>query len=340
MEKVEKKSKVKKIFGIVRNVIFYIFLALCAFAVVMSLASKKDSTGAVNIFGHQMLFVQSDSMGKSEFTDVSDYDIGSIPVRSMILIETVPEDPEAAAAWYDDIEIGDVLTIRYTYTTQETITHRVTDKQEKDGGYIITLKGDNKTDENSDTIEQIIDTTEPAGSTFNYIVGKVVWHNHFIGLLIEAVKKPVGIVGLVIVPCLIIIIFEVIRVVNAFGSEKKKKYAEEKAQTNSELEELRRRLEELQRQTEANANAQTNNQPQEIPPTTQPPQIPESLEVAVAEDVASASSGEVTDEPTSEQNETAQEVAKEETTEDIQPPVETPTEDAPVSDEGEDEQPK
>ena len=338
MEKVEKKSKVKKIFGIVRNVIFYIFLALCAFAVVMSLASKKDSTGAVNIFGHQMLFVRSDSMGKSEFTDVSDYDIGSIPVRSMILIETVPEDPEAAAAWYDDIEIGDVLTIRYTYTTQETITHRVTDKQEKDGGYIITLKGDNKTDENADTIEQTIDTTQ-ADTSFNYIVGKVVWHNYPLGLLIYAVKQPVGIVGLVIVPCLIIIIFEIIRVVNAFGAEKKKKYAEEKAQTNSELEELRRRLEELQRQTEANANAQTNNQPQEIPPTTQPPQIPESPEVEVAQDVASAS-GEVTDEPTSEQNETAQEVAKEETTEDIQPPVETPTQDAPVSDEGEDEQPK
>lgn len=303
----EKNIKIKKIFNIVRNVIFYIFLALCVFAVVVSLASKKDSTGAVTAFGHQMLFVQSDSMGKSEFTDVSGYDIGSIPVRSMVLIETVPEDPEAAAKWYDDIEIGDVLTIRYTYVTQETITHRVTDKQAKDGGYIITLKGDNRTDENADTIEQTIDTTQPEGSTFNYIVGKVVWHNYPLGLLIYAVKQPVGIVGLVIVPCLIIIIFEIIRIVNAFGTEKKKKYAEEKAQTNSELEELRRRLEELQRQTEANAAVNANAQTQE---TTPPPT--ETPETAVAEEVESV--GDVAEEQAS-----AQTVATQETMAEIAP---------------------
>ena len=247
MEKVEKKSKVKKIFAIVRNVIFYIFLALCVFAVVVSLASKKDSTGAVSVFGHQMLFVQSDSMGKSEFTDVSDFDIGSIPVRSMVLIETVPEDPEAAAKWYDDIEIGDVLTIRYTYTTQETITHRVTSITEKeDGGFIIQLAGDNKSAVNGQ-LYQTIDTSIPYNT--NYVIGKVVGQSYAFGVVMTFLQQPFAIVLMIILPCFIIIIGEVVKILKYVNAEKKKNEQDEMSEKERELEELRRKLAALETQT-------------------------------------------------------------------------------------------
>ena len=69
------KMKFKKIGNIVLNVLMYIFLAFCIFTVIVTLLSKRDSDGAAEIFGYQMRIVTSDSMAKSEYTDVSDYKI-------------------------------------------------------------------------------------------------------------------------------------------------------------------------------------------------------------------------------------------------------------------------
>ena len=154
-------KRIKKIGKVALDVLLYIFLAICIFCVILTVFSRRDADGAVEIFGYQMRVVTSESMAKCELTDVSAYEIKDIPLRSMVFVQVMPEDDAEAEQWYRDLKVGDVLTFRYVYTTQVTITHRVTAITEKEtGGFIIELAGDNKNDENGQ-LYQSIDTSIP-----------------------------------------------------------------------------------------------------------------------------------------------------------------------------------
>ena len=239
------KAKIRKIGKIALNVLLYIFLALCLFAVFVTVTAKKDADGATEIFGYQMRIVTSDSMAKSEFTDVSDYKIKDIPVRSMLFIKLVPDDPEEKDAFYRSLKVGDVLTFRYVYTTQVTITHRITAITEKEtGGFIIELAGDNKSSKDG-TLTQVIDTSIP--NSTNYVIGKVTGQARGLGTLISFLKQPIGIILLIILPCAIIIFIEVLKVLRMLSADKKQREQEEKDKKDSELEELRRRISEMER---------------------------------------------------------------------------------------------
>ena len=80
----------------------------------------------------------------------------------------------------------------------------------------------------------------------NYVIGRVTAKAFLPGLLLTLLKTPVGLVLMVIVPCAIIIILELIKIFSALNAEKKQKYLEETAKRESELEELKRRLAELE----------------------------------------------------------------------------------------------
>ena len=178
----------------------------------------------------------------------------------MVFIEVVPEDPEAAEEWYASLKKGDVLTFKYVYVRQETITHRIVSEPQKvDGGYIIELEGDNK---NSETgiLTQVINTAELDSP--NYVIGKVVGQNYLLGLFITALRSPVGMVCMIILPCVIIVILEVVKIVNLLGSDKRLRAEEEKRRRESELDELRRKLAEL----EAAKNAAEAQNPASEPP--------------------------------------------------------------------------
>ncbi len=249
-EETKPKSKPKKILDITLNVITYLFFALCLVALVLSVAAKRDADGAVSLWGKQMRVVVSDSMAENADTDVSSYEIKDIPIRSMIFIDLVPEDAAEAEAWYADLKVGDVLTFRYVYVKQETITHRITEIEPKEtGGYIITLEGDNKASD-SNTLTQTIDTS--LEDSPNYILGKVTGQNYLLGLLVTAVKSPIGIVCIVIIPCLIIAVFEIFRLVGALTENRRKKEREEQKKRDEEFEEMKRQLELLQQQQQAN----------------------------------------------------------------------------------------
>jgi len=240
------KAKVKKIGKIALDVLLYIFLAICIFAVFVTVLSKRDSDGAAEVFGYQMRVVTSDSMSESEFTDVSAYKIKDIPIRSMVFVKVMPDDPTEADEFYRSLKVGDVLTFRYVYTTQVTITHRITSITEKDtGGFIIQLAGDNKNSEDGQ-LTQVIDTSIPNNT--NYVIGKVTGQAYLLGLLMSFLMQPVGIIILIIVPCFIIILLEVLKIAKVLGADKKKREQEEKEKKDNELEELRRKLAELEKQ--------------------------------------------------------------------------------------------
>lgn len=238
-------DKIKKTGKIALDILLYIFLVLCIFVVILTIFSKRDVDGAVEIFGHQMRLVTSDSMGACEYTDVSDFEIKDIPVRSMVFIEAMPEDAEEAEEWYRSLKVGDVLTFRYVYTKQVTITHRIVEIDEKEtGGFVIELAGDNK-DSDKSTLYQTIDTSIP--HNMNYVIGKVVGQSYLLGVLMSILIQPVAIVLVIIVPCVIIIIIEVLKIVRVFSEEKREKERLEAEAKNNELEDLRRRLAELEK---------------------------------------------------------------------------------------------
>ncbi len=256
------KATVKKIAKIIGSVVIYLFFFLCIFLLIVSVTGKKDSDGATNIFGKQIRIVVSDSMAKCDQTDVSAYEIEDIPVKSMIFIDLVPEDEGEANAWYAKLKEGDVLTFRYKYIKQETITHRITKITEKEtGGYIIELEGDNKSSD-TDTLTQTIDTS--VSTSPNYVIGKVTGQSYFLGVLVTAVKSPVGLVCIVIIPSLAIAILEVVRLVGMSGEKRKQKRKEKEEAQERELEELKRRLDELLKGQKATP-AQTEEQAEESP---------------------------------------------------------------------------
>lgn len=231
------------------DVLLYFIIALALFVLFVSVTSKKDSDGAATVFGRQLRFVQSDSMAACELTDVGSYKIKSIPVRSCVFIETVPENESQRAEWYADLRVGDVLTFKYVYTKQKTITHRIVDITENgSGGYFITLEGDNKNSD-SDLLTQTINTS--LADSPNYVIGKVTGHSYLLGLLVYAFKTPVGIVCLVIIPCFVIIVFEIMRLIKVLGRDKKEKLELRQREQAEEIEVLKKKLAALQQEAEA-----------------------------------------------------------------------------------------
>ena len=251
------KAMIKKIGKITLNVLLYLFLAICVFSMVITVLSKRDSDGAAEVFGYQMRVVTSDSMSESEFTDVSAYKIKDIPIRSMVFVKVMPNDPAEADAFYRSLKVGDVLTFRYVYTTQVTITHRITSITEKEtGGFVIELAGDNKNSEDGQLV-QVIDTSIPNNT--NYVIGKVTAQAYLLGLLMSFLMQPVGIILVIIVPCFIIILLEILKIVKVLGSDKKKREQEEKEKKESELAELRRKLAELEKEKAEQTTVNTEN---------------------------------------------------------------------------------
>ncbi len=259
----------KKVIRITVNVFGYVFLALCMLLLIFAISSKKDPDGAVTVFGKQMRIVRSDSMAENAEVDVSGFEIGSLPVKTMLFIDVVPEDKAEADAWYEALERGDVLTFRYVYGSQVTITHRIKDiKKNGAGDYDIWLEGDNNAGEYGG-MTQIIHTADEA--SLNYVIGKVTGDSFALGVAVYAMRTPVGITCIIIIPCLIVIALEIFKIVGAFKAEKTEKAEAEKAKQQNEIDELKRQLALLQQTvtppppvTNETASEQTETKQEEI----------------------------------------------------------------------------
>ena len=276
MEQTAQTNKVtaKKIISIVLDVLLYTFLALAivvvALTIMSKVAQKDDPNGAPNLFGYEMRYVETGSM-EPEY-----------PVNTMVFIERAPENYEDSIKWFENVKVGDVLTFKYREAGQQiVITHRVISKEynaekytegihagEEKGGYVIKLVGDNDGGDD-EAMEQIIytyahynDMADPEDQLRGQVIGKVVGQNLVLGTIVTTLKQPLGMVLIIIVPCLIVIIIEVIRIVKVLNSEKneKAKRTQEEQQEkldrqNSEIELLKQQLALLQQQAMASQTA-------------------------------------------------------------------------------------
>lgn len=258
-EEPKKDSVVSKIGGVVLNALLVLFVVAATFVLTISISAKKDSDGTATIFNTQLRFVQSDSMGACDQTDVSQYKIKSIPVKSCVFVQVIPTDETERAKWLDEIEVGDVLTFKYVYVSkQETITHRVVKKVANEtSGYTITLEGDNKASD-SGVLQQVIDTSET--NSTNYIIGKVVGQSYVLGLVIYALRSTVGLILIIIIPCIIIIGINVVRIIKVCLSDRKDKKDDAIQNQNKEIEELKRQIELLKNSNDNKTEIKENKE--------------------------------------------------------------------------------
>lgn len=235
----------KKIVKIASWVFLYVILAFGVLAVLFTLTAKKSDYGAAEIFGYQFFTVESESMEKNPNCDVSEYKIKSIPLHSLVFVELKPQNAEERQEWYASLKVGDVLSFRYNYTRPVTVTHRIVSIEENStGGYLIELKGDNAPGSANQSTQKI--NTALDGESTNYIIGKVRGQSRFLGALLFAIRQPLGLTFIVIVPCIIIILLEILRIISVLGEDKRKRLLEEQQSKDDEIERLKKRVAELE----------------------------------------------------------------------------------------------
>lgn len=216
-------TKKKLIFNILSQCLFYMFFISSVLLLILTIVSKRENENP-SILNLQTKIVVSSSMEKNDSTynQIKTYRIKSLPVKSLLLIKNTPINEKKRNNWYNDLEIGDVLTFCYLIgNKQEIITHRLIKKELNDNNeLVLTLKGDNVEGSINENI-QIINTSDE--NSPNYIIGKVIFKSTIIGKIVYFLKQPIGVLTLVIIPSLGVTIYEVIKLINIIVNEYKKK---------------------------------------------------------------------------------------------------------------------
>lgn len=131
-----------------------------------------------------------------------DYDVATIPTGSLVVIRRVPSDP---GAFYDSLELGDVLTFRYVHPVsgeRMNVTHRIVGIEESSGVYTYTLRGDSVADDPTNGSAQVV--TSDSGD----VIGKVVGVSRWLGAAVAFMSTWAGRLCLVVAPCIILILSE------------------------------------------------------------------------------------------------------------------------------------
>jgi len=155
------------------------------------LIQSKLSGGAPKIAGYQVYIVLSGSM-RPEF------DAGSIA-----FVREVP--PE-------EIAVGDIITFHSQFNEESLTTHRVVDV-ERNGALRFITRGD---------ANRVNDPNPVAAEN---LVGKVTGSVPYIGYLLDFVQTRQGLILLIFIPGVLIIIYELTRIVKYIMAGQKEETA-------------------------------------------------------------------------------------------------------------------
>ena len=226
----------KKIGVMFLDVFVYLFLIISILFATLVFLTRLSKNDSANIFNYEFRTIETNSMQESEIFSVDEFKIKSLPKNTLIVIEKIPENENLKDEWYKSLKVGDVLTFTYTYVRQEVITHRISSiKQKKTGGYVIELVGDNRQD-NETPNRQIIDTS--LKDSHNYVIGKVVNKSKVLGNVIVWLKNPVTLFFSLIMPSVIIILYQIFKIILYKLQNQLKEKDNEIARLKTELENL------------------------------------------------------------------------------------------------------
>lgn len=241
-EETKEIKKSKRALKITGNIVFYVVLAFFLVLADFSITSRVTNG---RIGDSQYLVVISGSMdGERQ----EEYDIKTIPVKSLVKVDLVKEGKEED--FYSNLKKGDVLTFNYVSLNNTTITHRIIEDpiKQADGVYKYILKGDAVEGDSE------IQTLYSDGRT-GEILGKVSFVSLPLGQIHFFMSSKVGTLVLVILPSSAICIFEIAKIIYLVSENKRKKKEEiTKEETNKkdkEIEELKRQLEEAKKEKES-----------------------------------------------------------------------------------------
>lgn len=244
------KSKVKSVLNVILDIFIVLFLIFAVLVLVVSLTQKSGNVS--HIFGYTVNSVQTQSMEAynedgskvegaiykgdviiSKLSDEDSYEVGQTVMFYMPIIQ-------------DENGTYTEATPNQPYSMPILVTHNIVEIIDADGVEMYRTKGINNTleDTNLKTAEEIV-----AVYTGARIGG--------LGAVIDYVQTPIGFLVCIILPILIFVIVQAIRVIRNLIAYKAQKLATEGAPSTGELteEEKRRIAEEYMRQLASN-NAQ------------------------------------------------------------------------------------
>lgn len=216
----------KKALNIVKNVLVWTFVVFAVFMMLFTIFSVNtfDKTDR-DVFGLKFFIVQTDSMSDT-------FRAGDIVIVNEV-------DPTTLAA-------GDIITFISQNATSfnETITHKIrslTKDEHGDNGFVTY-----GTTTNSDD-EEIV--------TYPYILGKYSFHIPKLGHFFQFLKTTPGYIVCILVPFLLLIVYNGVAAIGAFRrfkkeemqelDEEKKKIEEERRQSLEMMAELQKLKEQL-----------------------------------------------------------------------------------------------
>ena len=204
------KSKARKIIEWVLTGLFVLIFGGVAVMNIVSFTTKDKNNGVPNFFGNQILIVLTDSM------------------------EPVYKVDEALFVRKIDaskLKVGDDITFIYPVKGIDTpVTHRIFDikapyesPETQDGHYLFTAHGVNTNSKQCGGSCYIDDETGENIQYFNEtkVLGKVVGHSMFVGLVFNFMTTPWGLLVLLLIPALYLIISSVIDIVRAAKLDEK-----------------------------------------------------------------------------------------------------------------------
>jgi signal peptidase len=226
-----------RIWGIIKNIVFYAALALIAVFAVFSIVSRVN--GDTLRFGSdEVRIVLTGSMDG----EPTSYPIPTIKTGSAVIITDVPDDEKQADSFYAGLAVGDVLTFNYTQPSGAVVlvTHRIIQiqKDESSGVYVYFMKGDNDSG------------IQKASSDSGLIIGKVKSVSYGWGVFLTFLTGRWGLGLLVIFPACCICLYEIGKIVYLVREDKNKAALEQKAAADEKIKQLEQQLQELQKKDE------------------------------------------------------------------------------------------
>jgi signal peptidase len=118
-------------------------------------------------------------------------------------------------------KVGDVITFGQNTKTEVPTTHRIAEMKVVEGNAVYKTKGDANNAE--DTKEVLVKD----------VIGKVYFSIPYLGFIIDFVKKPIGLMIVIVVPAVVVIYDEIQKIVREIVEMRKKKVLEKKDENNT-----------------------------------------------------------------------------------------------------------
>lgn len=247
-------EKTKKLINIGMKVITWLLIAFTVFMMIFTIVTVTTvDRNDRSIFGVKFYIVQTDSMSKSE--NNKDMDI-HFNAGDIVLIKDLSDNEKA------ELKAGDVIAFLSTNSVSygETVTHMIREVKYNDEGKIVGFVTYGTNTGTND--EKVV---EP-----EYILGKYTGKLPGVGNFFAFVKSTPGYIVCILVPFLLLILYNGVNVIRLFRQYKKEQTAVMEAE-RAEIAEERKKNEDMLRELQAlkeQLERQKGDTPTETPPTS------------------------------------------------------------------------